>query len=84
MSKTKKIRVPIVIDEQGNCYVVGWAHAETDAGGEDYGDMEDQAVENHNVAWERSKRTVVRWATIEVPFPEPSKEIEGAIETAPN
>jgi len=79
--RTKKIRIPIAVDEQGNCYALGWAHAECKEGrGEDYGDMEDQVVEHHHVSWENSKTTVVRWATIEVPLPEPSTEIEGTVQ----
>jgi hypothetical protein len=78
--RAKTIRIPIAVDEQGNCYVVGWAHADTEEGkGEDYDDMEDQVAENHNVCWEGSKRMVIRWATIEVPLPEPSSEIEGIV-----
>jgi len=76
--RTTKIRVPIAVDEQGNCYVVGWAHASCeDLKGEDYGDMEDQVMEHHCISFEASRTRVIRWATIEVPIPEASSEIEG-------
>jgi hypothetical protein len=76
--RTKKIRIPIAVDEQGNCYVQGWAHTSCeDLKGEDYGDMEDQVSECHSTSFENSRTVVIRWATIEVPLPEASSEIEG-------
>jgi hypothetical protein len=75
--RTKKIRIPIVVDEQGNCFYQGWAHSGTDIKGEDYGAMEEQAAELHDNSFPTSQTTVIRYATIEVPLPEPSSEIPG-------
>ena len=78
--RTTKIRIPIAVDENGNCYSVGWAHSECKEGhGEDYGDMEDQVMEHHHISFETSHTRVIRWATIEVPIPEASSEIEGTL-----
>ena len=76
--RIKTIRVPIAVDEQGNCYVHGWAFGKPKKGrAEDYGDMEEQTRDMHYESWQQSKTVVVRWATIEVPLPDPSSEIEG-------
>jgi len=77
--RTKVIRVPIVVDEQGNCFVHGWSHGLIDEQGrkEDFGDMEEQTRDMHDTAFQEcSPQTVITaWATITVPLPTDQVEI---------
>jgi hypothetical protein len=75
--RTKTIRIPIVVDERGNCFYQGWAHSDCDIKGEDYECMEEQAAELHDNSFPSSRTTVIRYALVEVPLPEHSSEIPG-------
>ena len=77
--RTTTIRIPIAVDEQGNCYSVGWLHAKSEYPDPGYGDMEEQARECHFTSFqeEAAQTVVVRWVTVEVPLAESSSEVEG-------
>jgi len=78
--RTKKIRIPIATDEQGNCFVHGWAFGDLGKGrSEDYDDMEEQSRDMHDTSYQHlyPKTVVTRWVTVEVPLPEPESEVEG-------
>ena len=80
--KTVKLRIPIVVDEQGNCYATGWRQADSEHDDPGYDDMEEQARGCHYASYaEQSPKTVVtRWTTIEVPLPESESEIPGIVQ----
>jgi len=80
--RTTKIRIPIAVDEQGNCYTTGWYQANSEYPDPGYGDMEEQSRECHYTSFQEQhpKTVVIRWATIEVPIPEASSEIESAVQ----
>jgi hypothetical protein len=77
--RTTKIRIPIAVDEQGNCFVHGWAQGKTDARGlkEDYADMEEQTRDMHDTAFQEChpQTVITAWATITVPLPTDQVEI---------
>jgi len=80
--RTTKIRIPIAVDEQGNCYTTGWLDAKSELPDPGYGDMEEQARECHYTSFEahHPQTVVIRWATIEVPLAVAETELPGTIQ----
>lgn len=72
--RTKKLRIPIAVDEKGNCYATGWRHEGTEVHGEDFEGMAEQARDLHRTSFPESQTVVTAWATIWVPLP--SDEVE--------
>jgi len=77
--RSKEIRIPIVVDEFGNCFIHGWAHADSYPP-EDYVDMDEQTRDMFRSAFQASRTLVTRWATIRVEIPASETEVEGVIE----
>lgn len=77
--KTVRIRLPIVVDEHGNCYSSGWLDSH-DAGIGGYEDMQADSYGAHCGAFVGSKTRVTRWVTIDVPIPVSESEIQGVVE----
>jgi len=80
--RTVRLRIPIAVDEQGNCYSTGWVQQGSEHSDPGYRDMEEQARECHYTSFqEQNPKTVVtRWVTIDVPVPEFATEIDGLIQ----
>jgi len=79
--RTVTIRIPVVVDEQGNCYSTGWFENGSEYPDPSYGDMVEQARECHHTSFQEKhpQTTVIRWVTVQVPIPDAETDVEGVV-----